>query len=183
MGRIGQLTLKRLLGFGIGRALYTTSRPGQPLDPSKDYFGLLASPSIPIKAAASLDQLAAESDFLIVSCALNASTQNLINERLLSLMKPASHLINTARGPIVDSEALAAAVSSGRLAGAGLDVVAGEPNIGADHPLVKEHKIVLLPHIGSGTWETRGEMARQGVANALAGLGVEGAEWENEVRL
>ncbi|ORY81240.1 hypothetical protein BCR35DRAFT_304091 [Leucosporidium creatinivorum] len=185
-GKIGQLTLKRLLGFGIGRALYTTSKPGQALSPSKDYFNLLSSSSspggIPIEPAQSLSHLAAESDFLIITCALTPSTTNLINADFLAQMKPTAYIINTARGPVVDSLALASAVKEGKLAGAGLDVVTGEPNITADHPLVKEHRITLLPHIGSATLETRGEMAREAAVNVLAGLGL-GEQWVNEVKL
>ena len=82
-GKIGQLTLKRLLGFGIGRALYTTSQPGATLPASKDYFNLLSS-NIPIRAAESLDELARESDFLIICCALTPSTLGLISAAFLS---------------------------------------------------------------------------------------------------
>ena len=98
-------------------------------------------------------------------------------------MKPTAYLINTARGPIVDSDPLVKAVREGKLAGAGLDVVDGEPNIGADHPLVQEQKIVVLPHIGSATVETRSEMSAQAARNCLAGVGIEGFKWDNEVKL
>lgn len=82
----------------------------------------------------------------------------------------------------MNSQDLLEAVQRGQIAGAGLDVVDGEPNIGLDHPLVKERRIVVLPHIGSATFETRGEMARQSAVNVLAG--VTGQEqWENEVVL
>ncbi|KAL8283104.1 hypothetical protein RQP46_005882 [Phenoliferia psychrophenolica] len=182
-GKIGQLTLKRLLGFGIGQALYTTSQPGATLPPSKDYFNLLTTSSIPIRAATSLDELASQSDFLIICCALTPSTSGLISTSFLSKMKKTAYIINTARGPIVDSEALLAAVEAGNLAGAGLDVVSGEPNIPADHPLVLNEKIVVLPHIGSATIETRGLMALQSVQNLWAALGIEGGEWANEVNL
>jgi glyoxylate/hydroxypyruvate reductase len=178
--------LKRLLGFGIGRALYTTSVPGQALSPSKDYFKLASSSAtegIPIEPAKSLSHLAAESDFLIVTCALTPSTTNLIDADFLAQMKPTAYVINTARGPVVDSFALASAVSEGKLAGAGLDVVTGEPNITADHPLVQEHRITLLPHIGSATLETRGEMARQSAVNVLAGLGLGAERWVNQIKL
>lgn len=161
--------------------MYTTSKPGESLAPSKDYFNLLSTSSIPITPAASLDELASQSDFLIICCALTPATTNLVDERFLSLMKPNAYIVNTARGPVVDSGALVDAVQKGVIAGAGLDVVTGEPNIGANHPLVKEQKIVVLPHIGSATLETRGEMARQSVINLFAGL--EGGEWVNEVKV
>lgn len=140
---------------------------------------------VPVEPASSLDHLASESDFLIVCCALTPATHHLVSSDFLSRMKPTAYLINTARGPIVDSAALVAAVETGRLAGAGLDVVEGEPNIPADHPLVREQRIVVLPHIGSATVETRNEMARQAVVNALAGVLDEAHEWKwvNEVQL
>lgn len=182
-GKIGQLTLKRLLGFGIGRALYMTSRPGATLDPSKDYFNLVASSSVEIRAATSLDELASESDFLIICCALTPETQGIVGKDFLSRMKKNAYVVNTARGPVVDTEALAEAIESGVIAGAGLDVVTGEPNIGADHPLVRQQKVVLLPHIGSATIETRGLMGLQAGLNAFAGLELAGGEWVSEVEL
>lgn len=63
------------------------------------------------------------------------------------------------QGPVVDSNALASALSSGKIFGAGVDVVDGEPNIPADHPLVKEPRCVVLPHIGSASWDSREGMA------------------------
>lgn len=185
-GKIGQLTLKRLIGFGISRVLYATSQVGIPLSPSKDYFSLTSlckSLNISLEPAESLDQLAQESDFLVVCCALTPETKGSINADFLGKMKPTSYLINTARGPIVDSEALVSAIQSNKLAGAGLDVVDGEPNIGAGHPLVQEQRIVVLPHIGSATVETRSEMSAQAARNCLAGVGIEGFEWDNEVKL
>lgn len=182
-GKIGQLTLKRLLGFGIGRALYATSKVGQPLTPEKDYFNLLKNPDIPIEAASSLDQLASESDFLVICCALTPATMHIVDKAFLAKMKPDSYIVNTARGPVVDSQALVDAIEAGKLAGAGLDVAEGEPNITADHPLVKCRKVVLLPHIGSATISTRGEMARQAVVNGFAGVGLGAFQWENQVKL
>ena len=182
-GKIGQLTAKRLLGFGIGRILYATSKVGQPLAEDKDYFGLVSKGEITVQPAESYDHLAAESDFLVICCALTKETTHLVGAEFLAKMKAHAYVVNTARGPVVDSQALVDAIEGGKLAGAGLDVAEGEPNITADHPLVKCEKVVLLPHIGSATEETRGEMARQAVVNALAGVAVEGYEWENQVKL
>lgn len=182
-GKIGQLTAKRLLGFGIGRILYATSQVGATLAPKKDYFGLVAKSEVPVLPATSYDQLAAESDFLVICCALTPETTHLVDAAFLAKMQPHAYVVNTARGPVVDSAALVEAIEGGRLAGAGLDVAEGEPNITAEHPLVKCEKVVLLPHIGSATIETRGEMARQAVVNGLAGLGLEGYKWENQVKL
>ena len=98
-------------------------------------------------------------------------------------MKPTACIVNTARGPVIDSEALVEAIQRGRLASAGLDVATGEPDIGADHPLVREERIVLVPHIGSATIQARSGMSRDAARNCLAGVGVEGFEWANEVKL
>ncbi|GAA5926461.1 2-hydroxyacid dehydrogenase [Sporobolomyces koalae] len=185
-GKIGQLTLKRLLGFGISRVLYSTSKIGQPLSPAKDYFSLTPlceSLEVPLDPATSLDQLAQESDFLIVCCALTPETKGLIDQEFLRKMKPTAYIVNTARGPIVKNDALVEAVRNGKLAGAGLDVVDGEPNIEADHPLLSEPKIVVLPHVGSATLETRSEMSAQAARNCLAGIGIPGFEWDNQVKL
>ncbi|GAA6008189.1 hypothetical protein JCM10207_000033 [Rhodosporidiobolus poonsookiae] len=185
-GKIGQLTLKRLLGFGISRALYATSQVGQPLADSKDFFNIRATAvfhDVALEPATSYEHLAAESDFLVLCCPLTPETKGLVDASFLSKMKPTAYVINTARGPVVDSAALVAAVRAGRLAGAGLDVVTGEPNITAGDPLVKEQRIVVLPHIGSATEEARSEMSRHAALNVLAGVGVEGFEWANEVKL
>ncbi|GAA6021376.1 hypothetical protein JCM10207_002027 [Rhodosporidiobolus poonsookiae] len=185
-GKIGQLTLKRLLGFGISRALYATSQVGQPLADSKDFFNIRATAAfhdVALEPATSYEHLAAESDFLVLCCPLTPETKNLVGASFLARMKPTAYVVNTARGPVVDSAALVAAVRAGRLAGAGLDVVTGEPNITADDPIVKEQRIVVLPHIGSATEEARSEMSRHAALNVLAGVGVEGFEWANEVKL
>ncbi|GAA6020491.1 hypothetical protein JCM11491_001372 [Sporobolomyces phaffii] len=185
-GKIGQLTLKRLVGFGIANVLYATSRVGAPLAPEKDHFGLAAmcdALGIGFAPAASLDDLAARSDFVVVCCALTDATRGIVGAEFLARMKPTAYVVNTARGPVVDSEALVAAVRGGRLAGAGLDVVDGEPNVGADHCLVSEPKIVVLPHVGSATVETRSMMSVHAARNCLAGIGIAGYEWEHQVEL
>lgn len=96
-------------------------------------------------------------------------------------MKPTAVLVNASRGTLVDSDALALALREGWIWGAGLDVVAGEPHIGTGHPLVKEPRCVVLPHIGSATFETRLGMARLAVVNALAV--VDGVDMEYELNL
>ena len=83
--------------------------------------------------------------------------------------------MNVARGPLVDTEALADALRQGEIAGAGLDVLEGEPNIRVDHPLLASelaNKVVLLPHIGSATTEARRLMAEYTALNALGALGL-----------
>lgn len=140
-GKIGQATLHRLLGFGISRALYTTSVPGLTLPASKDYFSLLRTPSphplVEIRPAVSLTELAEESDFVILACGLTPETHHLVDGDFLKKMKKKAYVINVGRGACVDEKALLAAVAEGRISGAGLDVVEGEPNIPSDHPLVR----------------------------------------------
>jgi glyoxylate/hydroxypyruvate reductase len=177
---------QRLLGFGVSRALYATSQVGKPLAPEKDFFNICATADfhgVSLSPASSYEQLAAESDFLVLCCPLTPETRNIVDADFLSRMKPTAYVVNTARGPVLDSAALVEAVRSGKLAGAGLDVATGEPNIKADDPLLSEHKIVLLPHIGSATEQARSAMSRDAAVNCLAGVGVEGFEWANEVKL
>jgi glyoxylate reductase len=100
---------------------------------------------------------------------LTEETYHLIGEKELSLMKPTAILINTARGAVVDQKALYKALKERRIFGAGLDVYEKEP-IDADDPLMELDNVVLLPHIGSASVETRGRMARMAAENLLAGL-------------
>lgn len=90
-----------------------------------------------------------ESDFVTVNCFLSDETRGMVNERLLSLMKPTAYLINTARGPIVNQADLTAALQAGQLAGAGLDVFEEEP-IDTDHPLLHMDNVIVAPHAWRG---------------------------------
>jgi glyoxylate reductase len=148
-GRIGQAMGRRGQGFGM-EVLYTR-RPGSSnTDPH----------------AVSLDELLARSDFVSLHCPLTKETHHLIGEKQLSLMKPGAILINTARGAVVDSTALIAALASGRLHGAALDVYEGEPKVPEE--LLTMDNVVLAPHIGSATVETRSAMARLAAKGALS---------------
>jgi glyoxylate reductase len=106
---------------------------------------------------ADLDLLMRESDVISVHVPMTPDTRGLIDARRLRLMRASGAVVNTARGGIVDEEALADALESGELASAGLDVYAGEPKV-APRLLVAPH-LVLLPHVGSATWGTRSKMA------------------------
>ncbi|EMD95591.1 hypothetical protein COCC4DRAFT_122770 [Bipolaris maydis ATCC 48331] len=178
-GRIAQASLQRLLPFGIKRVIYLTSKPGQPA--REDHFGLLQNSSIPIEPATNADQLARESDVVIVGCALTPSTKHLVSTDFFSKMKKLSVIVNIARGPIIDTDALVKALDEEQIFGAGLDVIENEPNITADHPILKQPRAVLVPHIGSATIETREQMATESVKNLLAGLS--GEEMINELHL
>jgi glyoxylate/hydroxypyruvate reductase len=178
-GRIAQATLKRFIPFGIKQAIYLTSTPGKPA--KEDHFDLLEKSGIPVESAQSWKQLASESDIVIVGCSLTPSTKHLINAEFFATMKKQAVIVNIARGPVLDTDALVEALENERIFGAGLDVIENEPNITADHPLLKQPRCVLVPHIGSATVEAREQMAEESVRNLLAGL--EGEAMVNEVEL
>lgn len=132
LGNTGQQTARIALGFSMKVMAYT-SKPATQL-PAE------------IQKADSLDQLFAECDVVSLHCPLNASTQSLVDARRLALMKPTAILINTARGPLVDEQALADALNEGRIYAAGLDVLSTEPPR-ADNPLLTARRCYITPHI------------------------------------
>jgi lactate dehydrogenase-like 2-hydroxyacid dehydrogenase len=112
----------------------------------------------------------ADADFVSLHCPLTEETRGLIGERELEAMKPTGVLVNTARGPIVDSDALGRALGEGWIAAAALDVTDPEP-LPAGHPLLASPNLLVVPHIGSATHRTRERMAEMAVDNLLAALG------------
>jgi glyoxylate reductase len=140
-GRIGQAVARRAVGFGM-RILYAGPR----------------QVAFPGAERAELDDLLAASDFVSLHCPLTDSTRDLISRERIARMKPGAVLVNTARGPVLDEEALAIALEEGRLFAAGLDVFRDEPNV--PERLRRLDRVVLTPHVGSGTIETRTAMAR-----------------------
>jgi glyoxylate reductase len=142
-GRIGQAVGRRLEGFGC--ELLTANRPAE------------------------LDDLLDRSDFVTLHCPLTPATRGLIDQAALRRMKPTAYLVNTARGPIVDTDALVRALHAGELAGAALDVTDPEP-LPAGHPLLDAPNLLVVPHVGSATVATRERMANMAVDNLLAGL-------------
>ncbi|KAI0074971.1 hypothetical protein K474DRAFT_1763732 [Panus rudis PR-1116 ss-1] len=170
-GRIAQATLARLIPFGYTHCLYT----GNPNSTSSSSDATAAAvkakfPTLQAVRRVSLEELAKESDVVFVLAPGGESTHHIVNEAFLKNMKKTAVLVNTSRGTLVDSDALAKALREGWLWGAGLDVVEGEPNVGADHPLVREKRCVVLPHIGSATTESRLGMATLAAKNLLAGV-------------
>jgi lactate dehydrogenase-like 2-hydroxyacid dehydrogenase len=115
--------------------------------------------------ALSMDEVLVTSDVVSVHTPLTPETRHLIDRRALARMKPSAYLINTARGLVVDEEALVTALESGAIAGAGLDVFEREPMV---HPgLLRLENVVLAPHIGSSTHETRTAMAELAARNVV----------------
>ncbi|KAJ7199821.1 hypothetical protein GGX14DRAFT_661215 [Mycena pura] len=167
-GRIAHAVLKRLAAFGITHCIYTP-RPGALPQTVRDaqLAGALGLASV---APVALPELARGSDVLFVLAPGGAATRHLVDAAFLRQMRPTSVLVNNGRGSVVDSRALAQALAEGRLWGAGLDVVDEEPDVGADHPLVREPRCVVLPHLGSAALETREEMAKLTARNVLAGV-------------
>jgi glyoxylate reductase len=156
MGRIGQAVARRAGGFAM-RVLYCTRHSLK--DPDPGWIRL------------SLPELLAESDFVSLHVPLTTETHHLIGAEQLRLMKPSSFLINTARGPIVDENALLAALQERRIAGAGLDVYEREPTV--PDGFRKLPAVVLLPHLGSATLATRvrmGMMCLQNIQAVFDGL-------------
>jgi len=118
---------------------------------------------------ASFEELLAQSDFVMLTCPLTEATHHLIDAAALRKMKQTATLINIARGPIVDTQALYEALRDGQIAGAGLDVTDPEP-LPRDHPLLGLDNVTILPHLGSATIETRRQMAEISIRNLLLGL-------------
>lgn len=149
MGRIGRAIARRAQGFGM-RVLYHNRRRL----PAADEGGAQWLPR---------DELLRAADHLIVMVPGGADTRHLIGAAELALMKPTAVLVNLSRGGVVDDDALAAALSAGRLAAAGLDVFEDEPNVHAS--LLALQNAVLTPHIASATRATREAMARLAMRN------------------
>jgi glyoxylate reductase len=151
-GRIGQAVARRGAGFGMEVLHHTRHDTGLP-----GWVG-------------DLDDVLARSDAVTLHVPLSNETRHLVDARRLALMRPDAVLVNTARGPVVDEEALAAALEDGTIFGAGIDVYENEPAV---HPrLLAAPHAVLLPHIGSASAATRVQMARlacEGVVAVLAG--------------
>jgi glyoxylate reductase len=144
-GRIGQAVARRAEGFGM-KVVHSSRSSGL-----------------------GLPDLLATADFVSLHTPLTPETRGLIDAAALKRMKPTALLINTARGGVVDQDALRAALLDGEIAGAALDVTDPEP-LPADHPLLEAPNLLVVPHVGSATVRTRGKMAAMAVDNLLAAL-------------
>lgn len=145
LGRIGQAVKRRVEGFGA-RVIHTGRTDGVPIE-----------------------ELVEQSTVVTLHCPLTDQTRGLMDAAALRRMRDDAYLVNTARGPIVDTDALGQALEQGWIAGAALDVTDPEP-LPADHRLLGTPNLVVAPHLGSASHETRAEMADIAVDNLLAGL-------------
>jgi glyoxylate reductase len=148
LGRIGSAVARRARGFEL-RVLYTQRRPAE----------------TDLAEFRELDALFAEADIVTIHAPLTPETAGLVDARLLSLLRDGGCFVNAARGEIVDEPALVAELVSGRIRG-GLDVFAHEPDVPSE--LFDLPNVVLTPHLGSATWQTRAKMTRLVVDNLLA---------------
>jgi glyoxylate reductase len=143
MGRIGRAVAKRARGFDMEIHYHNRSRLSPELEQGAVYHD-------------DADQMLGEIDFLSINCPATPETHHFLDARRIALLPERAVVSNTARGAMVDDEALIAALKAGRLAAAGLDVFEGEPNI---HPGYRElSNVFILPHMGSATLETRNAM-------------------------
>ena len=152
MGRIGQAVAHRARVFGLEIAYHNRKRLPEAVERM-----------FQARWVETLDDLMGEADILSLHCPAGPGTHHMIDARRIGLMKDGASLINTARGDLVEQEALVAALESGKLAGAGLDVYPDEPNV--DPRLIRHPNVMTLPHIGSATREGREESGLKVIAN------------------
>jgi len=156
-GRIAQATARKAHhGFGM-QILYYTPRNA----PAQDIID-----DVRATRCATIEELLNRADFVSLHCPGSAENRHLINAQRLRQMRPSAHLINTARGDVVDNQALSEALKEGWIAGAGLDVYEGEPNV---YPgFLELDNVALLPHLGSASEETRTAMGNRVLDNIAA---------------
>lgn len=157
-GAIGARVAKIAAAFGCKVLAYSRTAKQELVDAGVQYV--------------SLDELLEQSDFVSLHVPLTDATRGLINAQAIAKMKQGAVLLNTARGPVVDSEALAEALNAGKLAGAGIDVFEGEPPIAKDHPLCSAKNTVLTPHVAFASreaLETRADIVFANIEKWLAG--------------
>jgi glyoxylate reductase len=156
-GRIGQAVARRARGFGM-RVIYQNRSAVDPAVEAE--FEATGMP---------LEDLLPQADFVSIHVSLSAETKGLIDAEKLGWMKPSAILVNTSRGPVVDTDALVDALRRGVIGGAALDVTDPEP-LPADHLLLHLDNCIVVPHIASASFATRGRMASMAAANLLAGV-------------
>lgn len=154
LGKIGGATARLALAFGMNVIAYKPTPPAKPLEGVE---------------MVDLETVFRQADFLSLHCPLTDDTHHLVNEERLALMKPSALLINTGRGPLIDEEALARALSAKAIAGAALDVLAQEPPP-RDHPLFALENCTITPHMAWATYAARQRLMRAAEENLRAYL-------------
>lgn len=152
MGRIGRAVARRAKAFGL-QIHYHNRRPVPP-DVENELEATYWD---------SLDQMLARMDIISVNCPHTPATFHLLSARRLQLLKPTAYIVNTARGEVIDENALARLIEEGRIAGAGLDVFEHEPAV--NPKLLKSDRVIVLPHMGSATLEGRIDMGEKVIIN------------------
>ncbi len=159
MGRIGTAVARRAKAFGIAIHYHNRHRVAPHIEDELEatYWD-------------SLDQMLARMDIVSVNCPSTPATFHLLSARRLALLQPTAYLVNTARGDIIDEDALIKLLREGRIAGAGLDVFEGEPSVSPKliRMAAGSGKVVLLPHMGSATVEARVDMGEKVMVNIRA---------------
>ncbi|MGB6922266.1 MAG: D-glycerate dehydrogenase [Methyloceanibacter sp.] len=152
MGRIGQAVAKRARAFGLQVHYHNRRRVAPDVEKALEatYWD-------------SLDQMLARMDIISINCPHTPATYHLLSARRLALMKPTAYIVNTARGEVIDENALARMIENDELGGAGLDVFENEPAV--NPKLLKSEKVVVLPHMGSATLEGRIDMGEKVIVN------------------
>jgi len=152
MGRIGQAVAHRARAFGLNIRYHNRRK-------LPDSFEKMLDATY----VDSVDQLVEQSDFITLHCPKSDETQHILNARRIAIMKPDAYVINTARGELIDEDALITALETNRIAGAGMDVYTNEPQI--DTRLLALNNVVLLPHLGSATYEGREASGQRVITN------------------
>ena len=152
MGRIGQAVAHRARAFGLEVVYHNRHRLPAAVE------NMLGA-----RYEADLDAMIADADILSLHCPANPETHHILNASRISSMKPEAYVINTARGELIDEEALIAALQEGRIGGAGLDVFAREPRV--DPRLLALPNVIAIPHLGSATFEGREASGERVIAN------------------
>ncbi|XP_062089275.1 glyoxylate/hydroxypyruvate/pyruvate reductase 2KGR-like [Humulus lupulus] len=161
-----KFTGKRVGIIGLGRIGLAVSKRAEAFSCPIAYYSRSEKAGVSYKYYPTVTELAANSDILVVACALTEETRNIVNREVIDALGPKGVLINIGRGPHVDEPELVSALVEGRLGGAGLDVYQNEPEV--PEALFGLENVVLLPHVGSGTIETRQGMADLVVRNLEA---------------
>ncbi|MFP4464879.1 MAG: 2-hydroxyacid dehydrogenase, partial [Alphaproteobacteria bacterium] len=152
------LTGKTVGIVGLGRIGCAIAKRAEAFDMQIVYHSRTQKDNVPYKYYMQLEEMARDSDFLVMACAGNEDTHNLITYKIFEALGPRGYLINVARGSVVNEEDLLIALTNKTIAGAGLDVFANEPHV--PEALFKMDHVVLSPHVGSATLETRSKMGQ-----------------------